>query len=251
VPEWKPEIRKRLASLNIHPLRENEIVEELAQHLDDRYQEMLAAGVSPEEADSSVRTELSDSQLLVRELNRLERQNNTEAIVLGNRRRNMLGNLWQDLNYGLRLIRKNPGFSAVVVLTLAVGIGANTAIFSVVNAVMLRSLPFKDPDRLVRLNESNPERGWPTFAVSHPNFLDWREQNQTFAALAATNGVSINLGTAGEIEVVRGSAVTVDFLTVLGTTPLMGRNFLPEEDKPGGNTRAAIITYGSWQKRFG
>ena len=251
MPEWKPEIRKRLASLNIQPLRENEIVEELAQHLEDRYQEMLAAGVSPEEAQSAVRTELSDSQLLVRELNRLERQNNTEAIVLGNRRRNMLGNLWQDLNYGLRLIRKNPGFSAVVVLTLAVGIGANTAIFSVVNAVMLRSLPFKDPDRLVRLNESNPERGWPTFSVSHPNFLDWRAQNQTFAAIAATNGVSINLGTAGEIEVVRGSAVTVDFLTVLGTTPLMGRNFLPEEDKPGGNTRVVIITYGSWQKRFG
>lgn len=251
MPEWKSDIRKRLASLKLDPARENEIVEELAGHLEDRYQEMLARGATHEEADLAARTELSDGQLLVRELNRIERQVGTEPFALGARRINMLGNLWQDLRYGLRLIRKNPGFSAVVVLTLAVGIGANTAIFSVVNAVMLRSLPFKDPDRLVRLNESNPERGWPTFSVSHPNFLDWRERNQTFAAIAATSGASANLGTAGEIEVVRGSAVTVDFLTVLGTSPLMGRNFLPEEDKPGGATRVVMITYGSWQKRFG
>ncbi len=251
MPEWKSDIRKRLASLKLEPARENEIVEELAGHLEDRYQEMLARGATHEEADLAARTELSDGQLLVRELNRIERQLGAEPFALGARRKNMLGNLWQDLRYGLRLIRKNPGFSAVVVLTLAVGIGANTAIFSVVNAVMLRSLPFQDPDRLVRLNESNPERGWPTFSVSHPNFLDWRERNQTFATIAATSGASANLGTAGEIEVVRGSAVTVDFLAVLGTSPLMGRNFLPEEDKPGGATRVVMITYGSWQKRFG
>ncbi len=251
MPEWKSDIRKRLASLKLEPARENEIVEELAGHLEDRYQEMLARGATHEEADLAARTELSDGQLLVRELNRIERQLGAEPFALGARRKNMLGNLWQDLRYGLRLIRKNPGFSAVVVLTLAVGIGANTAIFSVVNAVMLRSLPFQDPDRLVRLNESNPERGWPTFSVSHPNFLDWRERNQTFAAIAATSSASANLGTAGEIEVVRGSAVTVDFLAVLGTSPLMGRNFLPEEDKPGGATRVVMITYGSWQKRFG
>lgn len=251
MPEWKSDIKKRLASLRLEPAREHEIAEELAGHLEDRYQEMLSAGVSPGEAELATRMELSDGQILVRELNRIERKFGTETFALGARRKNMLGNLWQDLRYGLRLIRKNPGFSTVVVLTLAVGIGANTAIFSVVNAVMLRSLPFKDPDRLVRLNESNPERGWPTFSVSHPNFLDWRAQNQTFEAMAATSGASANLGTAGQIEVVRGSAVSVDFLTVLGTTPLMGRNFLPEEDKPGGNTRVIILTYGSWQKRFG
>ena len=251
MPEWKSDIRKRLASLKIEPARENEIVEELAGHLEDRYQEIVARGATHEEAFLAARHELSDGQLLVRELNRIERRMAVEPFALGARRKNMLGNLWQDLRYGLRLIRKNPGFSLVVVLTLAVGIGANTAIFSVVNAVMLRPLPFRDPDRLVRLNESNPERGWPTFAVSHPNFLDWRERNQTFAAMAATAGASASLGTPGQVEVVRGSAVTVDFLTVLGTSPLMGRNFLPEEDKPGGNTRVVMITYGSWQRRFG
>lgn len=251
MPEWKPDIRNRLASLRLDPARENGIVEELAGHLEDRYQEMLARGASGEEARLAALRELSDGELLVRELRRLERQLGTESLVLGARRTNMLGNLWQDLRFGLRLIRKNPGFSAVVVLTLAIGIGANTAIFSVVNTVMLRSLPFKDADRLVRLDESNPERGWPTFSVSHPNFLDWRDRNQTFTAIAATAGASATLGTAGEIEVVRSSAVTADFLTVLGATPLMGRNFLPEEDKPGGNSRVVMLTYGSWQKRFG
>ena len=249
MPEWKSDIRKRLASLKLEPARENEIVEELAGHLEDRYQEMLSSGLGRNEAELATRAELND--LLVKELNRIERKFGAEPFALGARRINMLGNLWQDLRYGLRLIRKNPGFSAVVVLTLAVGIGANTAIFSVVNAVMLRSLPFGDPDRLVRINESNPERGWPIFSASHPNFLDWRERNQTFDAIAATSGVSANVGTPGQIEVVRGSAVTVDFLTVLGTSPLMGRNFLPEEDKPGGNTRVVILTHGSWQRRFG
>jgi putative ABC transport system permease protein len=251
VPDWKSDIRKRLASLQLEPARENEIVEELASHLEDRYQELRAAGTPETEAYLTAQNELSNGQLLVRELNRIERKFGTEPFALGARRRNMLGNLWQDTRYGLRLIRKSPGFSAVVILTLAIGIGANTAIFSVVNAVMLRSLPFKDSDRLVRLNESNPERGWPTFAVSHPNFLDWRERNQSFAAIAATSGGgSASLGSAGEVEVVRASAVSGDFLTVLGTSPLIGRNFLPEEDKPGGNNRVVILTYGSWQKRF-
>jgi putative ABC transport system permease protein len=251
VPEWRSDIRKRLASLRLEPARENEIVEELADHLEDRYQDMLSRGAPPDEAELATRTELNDGQLLVRELNRIERKFGAEPIALGAGRAHMLGSLWQDMRYGLRLIRKNPGFSVVVVLTLAVGIGANTAIFSVVNAVMLRSLPFGDPERLVRLDESNPERGWPQFAVSHPNFLDWRERNQTFVAMAATSGVNASVGTPGQIEVVRGSAVTVDFLTVLGTSPLIGRNFLPEEDRPGSNARVVILTHGAWQRRFG
>jgi putative ABC transport system permease protein len=159
--------------------------------------------------------------------------------------------LWQDLRYGARMLLKNPGFTLIVLLTLALGIGANTAIFSVVNAVMLRQLPFQNADRLVRLNESNPERGWPTFSVSQPNFLDWRARNQTFEALAATIGESFNLNAGSEIEVVRGASVTADFLPVLGVTPALGRNFLPEEDRPGGNTRVALVTHGFWQRRFG
>jgi putative ABC transport system permease protein len=159
--------------------------------------------------------------------------------------------LLQDLRYGARMLLKNPGFTLIVLLTLALGIGANTAVFSAVNAVMLRQLPFANPDRLVRLNESNPERGWPTFSVSQPNFLDWRARNQTFEALAATIGENFNLNAGGEIEVVQGASVTADFLPVLGVTPALGRNFLPEEDRPGGNTRVALVTHGFWQRRFG
>jgi putative ABC transport system permease protein len=159
--------------------------------------------------------------------------------------------LWQDLRYGARMLLKKPGGALIVLLTLALGIGANTAIFSVVNAVMLRQLPFANAERLVRLNESNPERGWPTFSVSSPNFLDWRARNQSFEALAATIGENFNLNAGGEIEVVRGAAITADFLPVLGVTPALGRNFLPEEDRPGSATRVALVTHGFWQRRFG
>ena len=159
--------------------------------------------------------------------------------------------LWQDLRYGARMLLKNPGFTAVVLLTLSLGIGANTAIFSVVNTVMLRQLPFPNPDRLVRLNESNPERGWPTFSVSHPNFLDWRSRNQTFEALAATSSANFNLNAGGEVEVIRGADITANFLSALGVAPALGRNFLPEEDRPGGNVRVVLLSHGLWQRRFG
>jgi hypothetical protein len=112
--------------------------------------------------------------------------------------------LLQDLRYGARMLLRQPGFTLIVLLTLALGIGANTAIFSVVNAVMLRQLPFTDPDRLVRLYERNLERGWPDFGVSHPNFLDWRAQSRSFAGMGALTGASFNLNAGGEVEVIRG-----------------------------------------------
>ncbi|HKX27316.1 MAG TPA: ABC transporter permease, partial [Blastocatellia bacterium] len=157
----------------------------------------------------------------------------------------------QDLRYGARMLLKNPGFTLIVMLALSLGIGANTAIFSVVNAVMLRQLPFPNPDLLVRLRESNPDRGWPAYSVSPPNFLDWRTRNQTFEALAATSGASFNLNTGGEIEIIQGAVITADFLSVLGVAPVLGRNFLLEEDRPGGQVRVALLSHGLWQRRFG
>jgi hypothetical protein len=227
MPDWKAEVRRRLLALQLAHTRENAIVEELAAHLDEAYAELLASGVSEADAYRQMRAELHDGGLLTHELQRIERSPTPAPLVLGtNRRTNMIADLRQDLRFGARMLLKNPGFTLIVLLTLNLGIGANTAIFSVVNAVMLRQLPFANADRLVRLNESNPERGWPTFSVSSPNFLDWRARNQSFEGLAATIGENFNLNAGGEIEVVRGASVTTDFLPVLGVTPMLGRNFL-------------------------
>jgi len=159
--------------------------------------------------------------------------------------------LVQDLRYGFRMLLKNPGFTAVVVLTLALGIGANTAIFSVVNAVLLTRLPYKDAKRLVAVWEQNPERGWHQNPVSAANFLDWQKQNDVFTQMAATDTIgTFNLTGTDRPEELGGQQVTGNLFSLLGVRPVRGRDFLPEEDKPGG-PGVAILSHGLWQRRFG
>ena len=188
---------------------------------------------------------------LARQLAGIERPRSPEPPVIGAGGPHMLRNVMHDIRYALRTFARNPGFTAVVLLTLGLGIGATTAIFSVVDGVMLRPLPFPNSDRLVRIWESDLEHGRPEFSVSQPNFLDFRAQNHSFDRLVATGGATLNLATDSGVEPLVARRVTVDFLPALGVSPVLGRNFLPEEDRQGGNTRVAVVTHGFWQRRLG
>jgi putative ABC transport system permease protein len=161
-----------------------------------------------------------------------------------------LETIWQDLCYGARMLRRNPGFTLVAVITLGLGIGANSAIFSVVDAVLLRPLPYKDPGRLLVLCAKDDTRGLTQRPLSYPNFVDWREQNQVFEYLAAVRQESFSLTDGAEPERASGIRVTTDILPLLGVRPLRGRDFLPEEARPE-KAQVALIGYGLWQRRYG
>src|SRR5690242_16637729 len=185
--DWKQEIGKHLTDLKLAPAREAEIVEELAQHLDDRYRELLSGGASEDEARRSALEELSDQELLAKGLRRVEQQAPQEVIVPGGDGggHNLLASIWQDVRYGLRQLRRNPGFTIVAVLTLALGIGANTAVFSVVDAVLLRPLPYSHPEQLFRLYPTDRSGRHTMEATSYPDFHDWEDQSRTFEPMAA------------------------------------------------------------------
>ncbi len=156
--------------------------------------------------------------------------------------------LLQDLRYGLRMVAKNPGFSLITILTLAIGIGANTAMFSVVDSILLRPLPYPDSDRLVVVWEKPP--GGTRNVVSAANFLDWRDQNRVFDNIVATANRSFNLTGKDQPERIQGMHVSWDFFEILGTKPLMGRSFIPDDDRPGAG-RVAMLSSGLWQRKFG
>ena len=160
-----------------------------------------------------------------------------------------MGILWQDLRYGVRMLAKSPGFTAITILTLALGIGANTAIFSVVNRVLLRPLPYPAPQQIVTLYESIFIKGEQD-SVSGPNFLDWRAQNRSFSALAAHFTSGFNLTGRGDPQRIASEYVSEDFFKILGAAPSMGRSFLPEEFGAGGN-RVVILSDGLWRRVFG
>ena len=161
----------------------------------------------------------------------------------------MMTGLAQDFRHALRQLRKKRSFTVAAVLMLALGIGANTAIFSVVNAVLLRPLPYKNADRLVMVWEQNPHRGWFENVVSAANFLDWKKQNDVFTDMAAFESNFFNLSGGSKPEEVAGERVTTNLFSVLGVQPLYGRVFLPEEEEQG--SAVAVLSYGLWQENYG
>jgi putative ABC transport system permease protein len=165
----------------------------------------------------------------------------------------LLETLWQDLCYGARMLAKKPGFSVIVVLTLALGVGANTAIFSVVNAVLLRPLPFADADELVAVGQNDSRDRSRLSQFSFRNFADFRDQSQSFERLAAYYNTNLTLTGEREAVRLRGTVVTADLFTLLRVAPALGRTFLPEEDAAGGGPRGrpALLSWESWQQHFG
>ena len=164
-----------------------------------------------------------------------------------------MGTIFQDLRHGLRLFAKSPGFALAAILVLALGIGANTAIFSIVQAVLLQPLPFRQPDRLVRVWHVPPAHAFPgmkKFAVSAANYIDWETQNHVFDQMAILGYFGLNLTGSGEPEAVPAARVSADFFSLLGNRPLLGRTFMPRENSPG-SSHVVVLGYGYWKSRFG
>ena len=264
MPEWKPEILRRLAPLNLASTREAEIVDELSQHLEDRYQELLASGQSEDAAFRTSLDELKDDNLLARDLKRAEKHFYREPIVPGKAGRNVFEGFLQDIRYAFRTLRKSPGFAAVAVLTLALGIGANTAIFTVINSVLLNTLPVDDPEQLVMLTNPDEQgravgfddgvRYW----LTYPEFQDIAQHNFVFSGVLAASsfttskraeaegsGESVDAAPA-QVKLVSGS-----YFSVLGLNPILGRAFATEVDKLRDANPVAVISYGFWQARYG
>src|SRR5215470_10693301 len=250
MPEWKPEIRHRLESMKLEPARESEIVEELSQHLEDCYAESLARGASPEEAFRAALAELNSGELLARELRRVERSAPPEPTVLGaNWRGNMFGGLWRDLRFATRTLLKNPGFTIVAALTLALGIGANTAIFTLMDAVLLKRLPVKQPEQLI---EPMMVSGKAYNSFSWQAFQHWRQRNQSLSGLIASSNSRFYCVIEGaEPERVGGQYVTGDFFSVLGVSPAIGRMITSDDDRFGAPNAVVVISDGYWARRFG
>jgi putative ABC transport system permease protein len=247
MPDWKREITERLAALNLSPAREAEIVEELAEHLQDRYIELQAAGTTQDEAYRAALAEMSQSHQLTRELSVVERPDVPDPVTSGTRIRRVASELWQDLRYGVRMLLKQPGFTIAAVITLAFGIGANTAIFSVVDAVLLRPLPFRDPSRLVWFWGVQPALAQTSFSAA--DFLDYQAQNTSFEEMAAYRNLSFTLTGDGDPERIDGRIVSANYFALLGVETTVGRCFTPDDGQAGA-ARVAILSYALWQGRF-
>jgi predicted permease len=230
----------RVRSLFRRKAVETELDDELRFHFEQQLAKYVNSGLTPREALRRARIDFGGLDQVKEECR--------EA-----RGVHMMETLFQDIRYGLRMLRKSPGFTVVALLTLALGIGANTAIFSVVYGVLLRPLPYQNPAGLIVLHETTPKVG--TVGVSYPNFQDWRAQSHMFSKLAAVESVAFNLAGvdpagADQPENISGAGVSSDFLSMLGVRPVLGRNFDASQDQAG-TAPVVLLSYPLWQSHFG
>ncbi len=251
-PNWRQIAREHLAVLRLPPRREIEIVEELALHLEASYEDALNDGLSETEAEASA-LESYDWRLLECELSRAEQPLAQRALqpaweMIERKGGMRMESLMQDLRFAARMLVKNPGFTLIAVLTLALGIGANTAIFSVVNTVLLRPLPYRDSEQLVAIWEVQGKANQIMFSPAE--FLDYQTENHSFTEMAAYRLTSSSLTAEGEPEQLDALIVSANFFSLLGVPAAHGRIFQPEDGRAGA-ARVAVISHDFWQKRFG
>jgi putative ABC transport system permease protein len=250
MPDFKKEVRARLTELGLPAVRETEIVEEFSQHLEEEYERMLSRGASEDQAHEKVLEQLNTPDLLRREFENVDCPVSKQPVASGAQgSSNIFADVLQDARYALRMLGKNPAFTSIAIIVLALGIGANSAIFSVVNAVLLRPLPFKHPEQLVMVWENAAHLGFPRNTPSPANFLDWQKQARSFTGMAAMAERSFNLTGVGEPERLEGRRVSANLFDLLGVPPLLGRAFVPADDNPG--SHVVLLSYSLWQRRFG
>jgi predicted permease len=216
---------------------DRDIDDELRSHVEMRAADNLAAGMTPEQARHEAQKRFGNTTLLKEDTRKVD--------ILA-----WLEECARDFRYGLRALHRSPGFTAVAVLTLALGIGANAAIFSVVDAVLLRPLPYPEPDRLVRVWESSLKYDSPRNLVNPFNFLDWRDHSQSFESMAAISVSTTNLTFQGRPLAVQGMQVSPEFFSVLRVPPFLGRTF-NTEDGVAGHEHVVILSYQLWQRQYG
>lgn len=248
MPDWAGQVRTRLASLRLAPAREAEIVDELSQHLQDRYAELIAGGASPEDATRLTLAEFRDGNVLAQYLALLRQAHPPEALTPGAPTRGGLTGLWQDVRYGVRKAFKERTFAAVTIAILAVCLAANMAIFAVVDAVVLRPLPFPQADRLVAIYNSYRGAGVDVAPSSAADFFE-RRGLPALDGLATYRRVGLTLG-GREAERAAGLMASPSLFALIGAQPLHGRLLLDADAEPGAEQKV-LLTHGYWQRAFG
>jgi putative ABC transport system permease protein len=254
--DWSKAIEDEIAPLNLSAAREAEVVEELSQYLNDRYDELLVAGAGEEEACRILMDDLTDGRLLDR-LKGTTDPAQPPRPVGGGGQDKPFANIWNDLHYGARLLLRSPGFATVAILSLALGIGANTTIFQLLDAVQLRTLPVNKPEQLAKVAIVNsPHCCTGDFYSSNSDLTGglWKgvhDQQQGFSAIAAWSTDRFNIGEGGEARYANALLVSGDFFHVLGINPVVGRLISPADDYRGCGVQGAVLSYAFWQREFG
>jgi putative ABC transport system permease protein len=254
MPDFRNRIRRQLEDCELSPAREAEIVDEVAEHLNDRYQALLLTGASSEEATRTVITEL-EKRDFVEELRQVE-PIWTEPIAAGSGdHAGFWARLAYDVQYNARVLFKNPGFAIVCVLSLALGIGVNTAIFQLIDALRLQTLPVTDPQRLANITIDHEGRTgtsfWFTKDFSYPIWEQVRDRQQGFSSVAAWGKTELNLVQGGEVKPARGIFASGGFFEVLEMRPALGRLLSPPDDHPGCGPGGVVLSYAFWQSAYG